>query len=59
VAPLSKGNTMGPFSSFWYGLASGSADLAPSVGSAALDGLFGLPAYILETLGGGAALFGS
>ncbi|MBB0991414.1 MULTISPECIES: hypothetical protein [Dietzia] len=50
---------MGPFSSFWYGLASGSADLAPSVGSAALDGLFGLPAYILETLGGGAALFGS
>ena len=46
-------------SDFWYGLYAGSSDLAPSVGSAALDGLFGLPAYILKTLGGGAALFGS
>lgn len=54
---------MGPFSKFWYGLASGSADLLPNdgevVGSAAIDGLLGLPAYVLETLGGGAQLFGS
>ncbi|MCT1638333.1 hypothetical protein [Dietzia cinnamea] len=52
---------MGPFSEFWYGLASGSADLLPEdgTGSAAIDGLLGLPAYILSTLGGGALLFGS
>ncbi|MEH6821025.1 hypothetical protein [Dietzia psychralcaliphila] len=47
------------FSDFWYSLASGSADFVPNVGSAAIDGLLLLPAYILETLGGGAELFGS
>ena len=48
------------FSDFWAGLASGSADIAPGpVGSAAIDGLLYLPAYILSTLAGGAALFGS
>lgn len=47
------------FSDFWYSLAAGSSDLVPNVGSAAIDGLLGLPAYILETLGGGAELFGS
>lgn len=47
------------FSDFWFGLAEGSSDLVPNVGSAAIDGLLGLPAYILGTLGGGAALFGS
>ena len=50
---------MGPFSTFWNNLATGSQGIAPEVGSAALDGLFGLPAYILRTLAGGAALFGS
>ncbi|MET3860713.1 hypothetical protein ABIE38_001635 [Dietzia sp. 2505] len=47
------------FSDFWFSLASGSADLVPNVGSAAIDGLLGLPSYILATLGGGAELFGS
>ena len=47
------------FSDFWDSLASGSVDLVPNVGSAAIDVLLGLPAYILETLGGGAELFGS
>ena len=49
------------FSDFWNGLAAGSADLLPAdgVGSAAIDGFLGLPAYILSTLGGGAELFGS
>lgn len=52
---------MGPFSEFWANLASGSADLLPEdgTGSAAIDGLLGLPAYVLGTLAGGAALFGS
>ncbi|WP_194860841.1 hypothetical protein [Dietzia sp. SYD-A1] len=47
------------FSDFWYSLANGSVDLVPNVGSAAIDGLLRLPAYILDTLGGGAQLFGS
>ncbi|WP_193350573.1 hypothetical protein [Dietzia alimentaria] len=47
------------FSAFWAKLATGSAALAPSVGSDAVDGLLNLPAYILGTLSGGAALFGS
>ncbi|WP_188064729.1 hypothetical protein [Dietzia sp. ANT_WB102] len=48
------------FSDFWEGLAIGSANLAPGpFGSAAIDGLLRLPAYILGTLSGGAALFGS
>lgn len=48
------------FSDFWYSLATGSADLNPGpFGSAAIDGLLALPAYVLSTLGGGAALFGS
>ncbi|MBB1022728.1 hypothetical protein G6030_15790 [Dietzia sp. E1] len=48
------------FSDFWYGLATGSADLVPApFGSAAIDGLLRLPAYVLTTLGGGAELFGS
>lgn len=48
------------FSKFWGSLASGSAEITPGpFGSAAIDGLLGLPAYILETLAGGAALFGS
>jgi hypothetical protein len=48
------------FSDFWYSLAAGSADLNPGpFGSAAIDGLLRLPAYVLSTLGGGAALFGS
>ena len=47
------------FSNFWFGLYEGSVKLAPSVGSDAIDGLLGLPAYILKTLSGGAALFGS
>lgn len=48
------------FSDFWNGLAAGSAELNPGpFGSAAVDGFLGLPAYILSTLGGGAALFGS
>lgn len=46
-------------SEFWFNLASDSAALAPSAGSDAVDGLLGLPAYILKTLGGGAQLFGS
>ena len=51
---------MGPFSAFWARLASGSADLIPGpFGSAAIDGLLGLPAYVLSTLSGGAALFDS
>jgi len=48
------------FSRFWGSLAEGSADIAPGpFGSAAIDGLIYLPAYILRTLQGGAALFGS
>lgn len=48
------------FSDFWASLASGSADLVPEpFGSAAIDGLLRLPAYVLGTLAGGAALFGS
>lgn len=51
------------FSKFWNGLSTASAGLLPNdgevVGSAAIDGLLGLPAYILGTLGGGAELFGS
>ena len=48
------------FSDFWAGLAAGSAELIPApFGSAAIDGLLRLPAYILSTLAGGAALFGS
>lgn len=48
------------FSDFWAKLASGSADLVPApFGSAAIDGLLRLPAYVLGTLSGGAALFGS
>lgn len=47
------------FSDFWGSLATGSEGIAPSVGSAAIDGFLGLPAYILRTLQGGAALFGS
>jgi len=48
------------FSEFWTGLATASSDIAPGpVGSAAVDGLLHLPAYILTTLAGGAALFGS
>lgn len=48
------------FSDFWDGLATGSAEIAPGpFGSDAVDGFIGLPAYILETLAGGAALFGS
>ncbi|GAA1731609.1 hypothetical protein SAMN06265174_102572 [Dietzia kunjamensis subsp. schimae] len=47
------------FSDFWYGLSTGSGNLVPNVGSAAIDGLLGLPSYILFTLGGGADLFGS
>lgn len=48
------------FSKFWTDLAVGSAELNPGpVGSAAVDGLLALPSYILGTLGGGAALFGS
>ena len=50
---------MGSISEFWYGLSAGSAKLVPDVGSAAIDGLLGLPAYILRTLSGGAELFGS
>ncbi|MFI8695311.1 hypothetical protein [Dietzia sp. Die43] len=50
---------MGPFSTFWSNLSTASAGLAPSTGSDAVDGLLGLPAYILSTLAGGAALFGS
>ena len=51
---------MGPFSDFWYGLASGSAELIPGpFGSAAIDGILRLPSYVLETLGGGARIFGS
>jgi len=57
TGPDTKGLTM--ISDFWYGLSAGSADLVPNVGSAAVDGLLGLPAYILKTLGGGAELFGS
>jgi len=48
------------FSDFWAGLAAGSAELIPApFGSAAIDGLLRLPAYVLGTLSGGAALFGS
>ena len=49
------------FSEFWANLASGSADLLPDTGtgSAAIDGFLALPSYILSTLAGGAALFGS
>ena len=48
------------FSDFWNGLAAGSAKLNPGpFGSAAVDGFLRLPSYILETLGGGAAIFGS
>ncbi|MDV8001983.1 hypothetical protein [Rhodococcus sp. IEGM 1408] len=47
------------FSEFWGNLATGSEAIAPDVGSAAIDGLLGLPAYILRTLQGGALLFGS
>ena len=48
------------FSDFWEGLAVGSAGIAPGpFGSAAIDGLLLLPAYVLSTLAGGAELFGS
>lgn len=51
---------MGSFSDFWLGLAGDSSDLNPGpFGSDAVDGLLALPAYVLATLGGGAALFGS
>ena len=54
---------MASISEFWDDLSTGSAELLPNdgevVGSAAIDGLLGLPAYILETLSGGAELFGS
>ena len=56
--PSEEGHIM--FSDFWHGLAVGSADIAPDpTGSAAIDGFLYLPAYILSTLAGGAALFGS
>ncbi len=48
------------FSDFWGSLASGSAEITPGpFGSAAIDGFLHLPAYILSTFAGGAALFGS
>ena len=48
------------FSDFWGNLATGSANLVPDpFGSAAIDGLLRLPAYVLGTLAGGAELFGS
>lgn len=48
------------FSDFWANLATGSAGLVPNeFGSAAIDGLLRLPAYVLATLSGGAELFGS
>lgn len=63
VGITSKGNNMASISEFWDDLSTGSAELLPNdgevVGSAAIDGLLGLPAYILETLSGGAELFGS
>lgn len=51
---------MGSFSDFWADLAAGSLALRPGpFGSAAIDGLTRLPSYVLETLSGGAAIFGS
>ena len=48
------------FSDFWGNLAAGSMELIPGpFGSAAIDGLLRLPSYVLETLEGGAAIFGS
>lgn len=48
------------FSDLWGSAAAGSIDLIPfTTGSAAIDGLIRLPSYILETLAGGAAIFGS
>lgn len=48
------------FSEFWRNLATDSAGVAPGpFGSEAIDGFVNLPAYILGTLAGGAALFGS
>lgn len=48
------------FSDFWLGLAAGSSNLTPGpFGSAAVDGLLALPAYVLRTLGWGAELFNS
>lgn len=49
------------FSDFWFGLAQGSADLLPDsgTGSAAIDGVLALPSYLIYTLSGGAAIFGS
>lgn len=48
------------FSEFWANLATSSAELIPGpFGSDAVDGVLALPAYILGTLSGGAALFGS
>lgn len=48
------------FSDFWGSLAAGSIDLIPfTTGSDAIDGLIRLPSYILQTLQGGAVIFGS
>lgn len=48
------------FSEFWSNLATASAEMTPGpFGSDAVDGFLHLPAYILGTLAGGAALFGS
>lgn len=48
------------FSDFWESLALGSAELIPGpFGSAAIDGFLRLPSYVLGTLAGGAAIFGS
>lgn len=48
------------FSDLWGSAAAGSIDLIPfNTGSDAIDGLIRLPSYILETLEGGAAIFGS
>lgn len=49
------------FSEFWAKLATGSGEVVSGIntGSDAIDGAVRLPAYILGTLSGGAALFGS
>ncbi|MBS7549432.1 hypothetical protein [Dietzia massiliensis] len=50
----------GPFSEFWRDFAAGSMEFMPGpFGSAAIDGLVRLPSYVLQTLQGGAAIFGS
>lgn len=49
------------FSDFWRSLQTSSAGLVSGIDtdSAAIDGLVNLPQYVLGTLAGGAALFGS